>query len=320
MWERLERRRRRLSRVTLFVSVVVLAVAVFVLAEPYSAVGFLFGQRMELGRQYAVDEAWVVQLHQRAVILRMVGVGAVVAVLVALIYRYLSGGFSPIEPEDLSSEEPAWSPPVPQQTPAPQATPEFQVARSGSSFPVERQDLGPDTIRRRLLGEVRSLGRRAAINLAIGSGTTAVAVVILGYVAFTAPASVPNWQERLLPFVLRLSVAVFAQVFAFFFLRLYRSNLQEIKYFQNELTNIEARVLALEYSIKNPLRPEGAKLALAALARTERNHVLKKGETTLEIERARAEHQLETAIVTGVLDTLRAKGVLSGKTGKKTKS
>jgi hypothetical protein len=40
------------------------------------------------------------------------------------------------------------------------------------------------------------------------------------------------------------------QVFAYFFLRLYRYILFEIKYFHNELTNIEQKCLALDVALE----------------------------------------------------------------------
>lgn len=39
------------------------------------------------------------------------------------------------------------------------------------------------------------------------------------------------------------------ELFAYFFLSLYRTSLQKIKYFQNELTNIEAKQIALRAAL-----------------------------------------------------------------------
>lgn len=40
------------------------------------------------------------------------------------------------------------------------------------------------------------------------------------------------------------------EVFSYFFLKLYKSSLSEIKYFQNEATNIEYSFVALETALK----------------------------------------------------------------------
>ena len=41
-------------------------------------------------------------------------------------------------------------------------------------------------------------------------------------------------------------MAIFIEVFSFFFLKLYKSGLADILYYQNELTNLESKFLALE--------------------------------------------------------------------------
>lgn len=74
------------------------------------------------------------------------------------------------------------------------------------------------------------------------------------------------------------------EIFAFFFLRLYRTSLVEIKFFQNELTNIELKLIALEAGIARDDKALIETLA-ANLMATERNFVIKPGETTIDIER-----------------------------------
>jgi hypothetical protein len=87
-----------------------------------------------------------------------------------------------------------------------------------------------------------------------------------------------------------MSLVVFIEIFAFFFLRLYRSSLDEVKYFQNELTNVEMRLVALEAALV--LGHSGAlDTTINQLARTERNSILKKGESTVDLEKLRAENQ-----------------------------
>lgn len=83
---------------------------------------------------------------------------------------------------------------------------------------------------------------------------------------------------------------VFIEVFAYFFLRLYKSSLSEIKYFQNEMTNTEAKLAALKCSLA-PVESEAMSHEIKALSETERNAVLEKGQTTAEIEKAKIELQ-----------------------------
>lgn len=75
-----------------------------------------------------------------------------------------------------------------------------------------------------------------------------------------------------------------------FFLRLYKSILADIKYFQNEITNIEAKMLAINVSLIS----DGNKFlenVVDSLAKTERNFVLSSGQTTIELEREKIDAQ-----------------------------
>lgn len=103
----------------------------------------------------------------------------------------------------------------------------------------------------------------------------------------------------------RLTLALFLQIFAYFFLRLYKSSLSEIKYYQNELTNIETKRLALNVA----LRKDGTDLlkeVVTNLLATERNHILTKDQTTVELEKARLEKD-QTSKLLKVLPSLLSK-------------
>ena len=110
----------------------------------------------------------------------------------------------------------------------------------------------------RLSEEVQGQIRRANFNLALGATLAVVGIVILGLVVFLStggdvilsdnvgvtsePKIVPEITARA---CLQQVVSLTFQVFAFFFLSLYRSGLNEIKYFQNEITNIELKAVAV---------------------------------------------------------------------------
>ena len=101
----------------------------------------------------------------------------------------------------------------------------------------------------RLRAEIGALSRRANLNLVIGTLTTVVAVALLAYLVLGAAADYTNIPNLLSHFIPRISIAVFIEVFSFFFLKLYKASLHEIKYFQNELTNIEMRAVAVETAL-----------------------------------------------------------------------
>jgi hypothetical protein len=83
-------------------------------------------------------------------------------------------------------------------------------------------------------------------------------------------------------FLPRLSIVLIIEVFSYFFLRLYKSSLAEIKYFQNEATNIEHNFVDLEAAISIEDKTLIEKCIYTFLA-VERNPVMGKNQTTREI-------------------------------------
>ena len=126
--------------------------------------------------------------------------------------------------------------------------------------------------------------------------TTFLAALGLVYVAFTPHDAFSDWVRVLEYYIPRLSLVIFVEIFAYFFLRLYKSNLDDVKYYQNELINIDAKVLALRSAImmKDAVL---IKSVSEILAKTERNYVLKKGETTTDLELARIESKVSASIL-----------------------
>jgi hypothetical protein len=186
----------------------------------------------------------------------------------------------------------------------------------------------------RLSKEVDRLSLRANLNLAIGGLATIASLSVLGYFvllegrqpdlktnpAAAAPAAaaagtaapgillMPTkatqatdlWSTEFVPFLIRfiprLSLVIFIEIFAFFFLKMYKGNLNEIKYFQNELTNLEAQFSSMKVAVYT-----GNKAMLTSvidvIARTERNFILQKGETTVGLEeRQRDDRQFEKMV------------------------
>jgi hypothetical protein len=195
------------------------------------------------------------------------------------------------------------------------------IAQTG---PPLAQPLQPDEairakaeqMRKRLKEEVEALTARGNLNLIIGIITTLAAATILWLLVLDAPNAFeldkpPQTGEILSYFLPRLSVAVFIEIFSFFFLRLYRNGLADIKYYQNEMTTLESRVLALEIAIMSN-RTEASDEILRNLALVDRNMVLRQGETTHELERVRMENQNLRTVVDGLLAKLPSLGGGSG--------
>src|SRR6185369_17897393 len=65
----------------------------------------------------------------------------------------------------------------------------------------------------------------------------------------------------------------------YFFLHLYRTNLHDIKYFNNELTNLQLKKIAADLALGAPGRASQLLSAVCTeFSKTERNFVLRRGE------------------------------------------
>lgn len=152
----------------------------------------------------------------------------------------------------------------------------------------------------RLRQEISDLGRRANLNLVIGFFISFLGLSLLAYFVYTTNVELDNPQLNVATvatrFLVRLSLVVVVEVFAYFFLRLYRYSLFEIKYFQNELTNIEMKNIALTTAILSQDEDTAAKIALE-LVKTERNFILKKGESTLTLRKEEMENAYDLATI-----------------------
>lgn len=136
---------------------------------------------------------------------------------------------------------------------------------------------------------MRELVRRGNLNLVMGSIATAVGLLFLGYAIFKTPDQVANKSILALYFLPRLSLALLIEVFAYFFLRLYKENIGDIKYFHNEVTNIESKSIALSVATESGDESVKAEV-IKVLASTERNFLLNKGQSTVELEREKIEN------------------------------
>lgn len=136
---------------------------------------------------------------------------------------------------------------------------------------------------KRLSSEISLLEKRSRVNLITGSLTAFVGVSIFMLFVFEKSAKSSAEVYLVQEFAPRLSLVIVIELFAYFFLGLYKSNLSEIKHFHNELTNVEHKYAALEESL-TLTDNETVKEIVQILAKTERNFLLKKGESTVSLE------------------------------------
>ncbi len=117
--------------------------------------------------------------------------------------------------------------------------------------------------------EITRLTKRSYLNLCIGGVSFAVGLAIL--------LSSGEWYEassqiqEILP---RISVVALTEIVVIFFLSFYKRNLDDIKYYQNELTNVDFKILSILNLNRNEKDEETAKALIQLyleLAKTERN-------------------------------------------------
>lgn len=86
----------------------------------------------------------------------------------------------------------------------------------------------------------------------------------------------------------RFSLIISIEVLAYFFLRLHKSNLVDSKYYQNELTNLELKYISLDAALYLKYADVAHKV-ISELSETERNHILEKGQSTIELKKIELE-------------------------------
>ena len=135
----------------------------------------------------------------------------------------------------------------------------------------------------RLQREIYTLEKRAKVNLIIGSITAIIGIFSFVYFIMQNITSSQEDYDFLTEFLPRLSLVLVIEIFAYFFLNLYKSSLSEIKYFHNELTNIEYRFIAMEETVLNNDKTT-LKVIIREFLKIERNFLLKKGQSTVYLE------------------------------------
>ena len=158
--------------------------------------------------------------------------------------------------------------------------------------------------RSRLISETENLNRRGNLNLIIGIFITLIGIFFLGWSVISAPNLESSDRDLLAYYFPRTTFVILINIFAFFFLNLYRTSLNEIKYFQNELTNLEAKMIAIETMLLMEDKESLAKISFE-LVKSERNFILRRGQTTIELEKEKMGNNFLKENLTVIGDFLR---------------
>ncbi|WP_026630082.1 hypothetical protein [Dyadobacter alkalitolerans] len=170
-----------------------------------------------------------------------------------------------------------------------------------SNKSVQLIDIEQDIVnsKDRMIQQIRKLEQKASVNLAIGCATSVGAMFILYSTYADRTETFTTIYEAIRYYSPRLSTVIFVELFSFFFLRLHRATIHDIKYFQNEITNLELKYL----SLKTSMFYNDKKLVhevLKSLHTDERNFVLKKGESTVGLESLKMGDQSDRSFLEGI--------------------
>jgi len=156
-------------------------------------------------------------------------------------------------------------------------------------------------IRDRLEKESNKISRLGNLNLVIGFATTILAIYVLYETLLPTTLIGTEYITHLVP---RVSLGILIELFAFFFLKMYRNNISDIKYYNNEKTNIDFKLLALRTAIVHETHIEET---IAEFLKSERNFILKKGESTVELQKATIESNSSQKIIDSLTGLLKSK-------------
>lgn len=157
----------------------------------------------------------------------------------------------------------------------------------------------------RLESEIDRLNRRGGLNLAIGTIIALTGILSLAYFLYSAP-DIVDGVDFFIHHLPKLSFVIVVELFAYFFLRLYKNGFDEIKYFQNEITNIEMKAMSLKY-VQEFKNEDIIKELAMHLMKTERNFILEKGQTTVSIEKDRLQNLTDSKITTMISEIIKLK-------------
>ena len=155
----------------------------------------------------------------------------------------------------------------------------------------------------RITRELFGLKVRSNWNLAIGSTISIIALIVLGVFINSENFNDSDYLKVLVHFLPRLSLVLFIEIFALFCLRLYKLELLSMKYYHNELTNIESKKIATIISVRH-CEKDKIWETVNCLLKVERNIVLRKKDTTLELETQKLENEHNKSVLGMLQDTL----------------
>ena len=128
--------------------------------------------------------------------------------------------------------------------------------------------------------DMASWRKNANVNLIIGLSCAVAGIAVMWQTLITIDAIAGDWRANLYHFLARFGLVLIVESVAFFFLKLYREDRAMIRYFRNEITNLESKATALNAAL-NFGTPADLSKVLQSLTSTERNFLVKKGDRVM---------------------------------------
>jgi hypothetical protein len=185
-----------------------------------------------------------------------------------------------------------------------------EISKRLESLPQYNVDLSnPDKIfraaRQRLMEDSQRIDRISRRNLYFGIVFSAFALGALAWpliaqsliggieIGTDSSKDVFHWLAQ--TYLPRFAVAILLQFVGFFFLRLYVANELDLKHNRNELTNLEAKMMALQLAVSVG-DASSKKEIVKVLSKTERNFVLKRNEKLISAENSTEYNDLKAVL------------------------
>lgn len=158
----------------------------------------------------------------------------------------------------------------------------------------------------RLKDECNRLNRHALINLFL---CFFIAFILMAFIAYNSIFSpefkdISTIQVFFIRYIPRVVSILSLLTMFLYFTRLYKANIIDVKYYHNELTNIELKMSAVQIILINGDK-DSITQVVKDLNAVERNGVMNKEQTTVELERARTENEINKNYLDKVWELLK---------------
>lgn len=130
-------------------------------------------------------------------------------------------------------------------------------------------------LEQKIKNQIERLIKNANLNLIIAISTAIIGILIISTSILLQEKGYANIVEVVSYYIPRLSTMIIIEFISFFFLKLYKSNLEDIKYFQNEITNLDFKLASFKAALISK-DPELLKIVADTFTKTDRNAVINK--------------------------------------------